>query len=120
WSIGYQDVIAIGRLLTTGRPDSDRVVAIAGSGVREPALARLPAGASLDEALDGQMTDGPARVISGSILSGREAGYLGRYHNQVTVIADDLPGGNALTRLLARYAGGGDSAIVPTERFEAA
>lgn len=120
WSIGYQDVIAIGRLLATGRLGSERVIAIAGSGVREPSLARLPPGASLDEALDGQMTDGPARVISGSILSGREAGYLGRYHNQVTAIADAMPGGNALTRLLARYTSGRDSAIVPTERFEAA
>jgi Na+-transporting NADH:ubiquinone oxidoreductase subunit A len=120
WQVNAQDVIAIGYLLETGRLKDDRIVALGGSGIIDPALVRLPHGASLDEVLDGELTGGPVRVISGSILSGREAGYLGRYHNQVTVLADDLPGGNALTRLLARYAGGRDSAIVPTERFEAA
>ncbi len=120
WQVDAQDVIAIGHLLETGRLMGERIVALGGSGLIDPALVRLPQGASLDEALDGELTGGPVRVISGSILSGREAGYLGRYHNQVTVISDTAPGGNALTRLLARYASGRDSAIVPTERFEAA
>ena len=30
WHIGYQDVMAIGRLVTTGRLDVERVVSLAG------------------------------------------------------------------------------------------
>lgn len=120
WQIGCQDVIAIGHLLATGTLLPERVVAIAGSGVRDPALALLPQGASLDEALDGELAPGPARVISGSVLSGREAGYLGRYHNQVTVIAEDgVKGTGLLGRLVAVLAGAPGDAIVPQERFEA-
>lgn len=121
WTIGYQDAIAIGHLLSTGRLKPDRLVAISGSGVRDPALALLPQGASLDEALDGETADGPARVISGPALSGREAGWLGRYHNQVTVIAEAaLRQAGFLSRLLGRLATGpGTDAIIPTERFEA-
>jgi Na+-transporting NADH:ubiquinone oxidoreductase subunit A len=120
WQIGYQHVIAIGHLLATGRLPTERIVAIAGSGVRDPSLVRLPMGASLDEALDGELADGPMRVISGPVLSGREAGYLGRYHNQVTVIARDgepAPQG-VLSRLGGFFMGTPDTAIIPREAFE--
>lgn len=121
WSIGYQDVIAIGRLLATGRSDPARIVSIAGEGVRDPALARLPQGASLDDALEGRLTGGPARIVSGPVLSGREAGYLGRYHNQVTVLAEKEGGGRGpVGRLLSWLGGAPADAIIPTERFEAA
>lgn len=121
WSIGYQDAIAIGHLLATGHLLAEKVVAIAGSSVRDPALALLPQGASLDEALDGEIVDGPARVISGPVLSGREAGYLGRRHDQVTVIAEDGGARGGVTGWLASVlAGGRESAIVPSERLERA
>lgn len=121
WQVGYQDVIAIGHLLSTGRLPTDRIVALAGSGVRDPALVRLPMGASLDEALDGQLADGPMRVISGPVLSGREAGYLGRFHNQVTVIPRNegkaaVPG--FFSRLGGFFTGVPDAAIIPREAFE--
>jgi Na+-transporting NADH:ubiquinone oxidoreductase subunit A len=70
WSIGYQDVLAIGKLFTTGELDPVRVVSLAGCG------------------------SGPFRTISGSVLDGRTAadgvGYLGRYHNQISAIADEF------------------------------
>ena len=120
WHIGYQDVIAIGRLLATGRVPADRIVALAGAGVNDPALVRLHVGASLDEALDGRLVDGPMRVISGPALSGREAGFLGRYHDQVTVIPrDEVPKARGLaSRLGALFAGTPDAAIIPREAFE--
>lgn len=124
WQIGYQHVIAIGRLLATGQLPTERIVAIAGSGVRDPSLVRLPMGASLDEALGGELNDGPVRVISGPVLSGREAGYLGRYHNQVTVIARDeekpAAARGPLSRLGRFFMGTPDAAIIPREAFERA
>ncbi|MDT8319310.1 MAG: Na(+)-translocating NADH-quinone reductase subunit A [Xanthomonadales bacterium] len=91
WHVGYQDVIAIGRLFLDGRIDPRRVVALAGGGLREPRLLTTRLGASIRELLgDAASTERPVRVISGSVLSGRRAvgtqAYLGRYHQQVAVI----------------------------------
>jgi len=92
WHVNYQDVIAIGRLFTTGRIDTTRVVALAGPLVIRPRLVRTRLGASTEDLTRGELRDGPLRVIAGSILSGRgalgRAGYLGRYHLQVSVIAE--------------------------------
>lgn len=93
WHIGYQDVAAIGTLLRTGRLDLSRVVALAGPGVRRPRLVRTRLGASLQDLVAGELLEGEQRVISGSVLGGRTAageaeGYLGRYHNQVTVVRE--------------------------------
>ncbi len=92
WHVGVQDVLALGRTFTTGRPDVDRVISIAGPLVREPRLARVPLGASVsDLAGEDALADG-ARVIAGSPLSGRhatgEAAWLGRHHAQVCVLGE--------------------------------
>jgi len=92
WTIGYQDVIAFGKLFTEGKIFTDRVVAIAGPQVNKPRLVRTQLGASLEELTKGELKDGENRVISGSVLGGRTAGgslaYLGRPHNQVSVIVE--------------------------------
>jgi Na+-transporting NADH:ubiquinone oxidoreductase subunit A len=93
WHIGYQDVVAIGKLFETGRLDPTRVVSLAGPSVRNPRLVRTRIGASLDEMTEGELREGPHRVVSGSVLSGRKAagevhGYLGRYHCQVSVLPE--------------------------------
>ncbi len=93
WHIGYQDLIAIGRLLLTGRPDTERVVSLSGPMVQRPRLIRTRAGASIKELLDGELQSGPVRPVSGSVLSGHRAvggtAWLGRYHRQITVLAEN-------------------------------
>lgn len=94
WSIGYHDVIVIGRLMLTGTYDSTRVVALTGPECANPRLVRTVAGASMADLLAGDLPeDLPVRIISGSVLSGRagagENGYLGRYARQITVIEED-------------------------------
>ena len=93
WHIGYQDVAAIGRLFTTGRLDVERVVALAGPSVRQPRLLRTRLGASTDTLTHGELLPGVQRIVSGSVLDGRTAqgevhGFLGRYHLQVSVLAE--------------------------------
>ncbi|MFA5493343.1 MAG: Na(+)-translocating NADH-quinone reductase subunit A [Porticoccaceae bacterium] len=92
WHIGYQDLIAWGRLFTSGRLDISRVVALGGPQVENPVLLRTRLGAQLDELTAGALNAGENRIISGSVLSGRKAAgtfsYLGRYHIQVSVIAE--------------------------------
>ncbi|MEL7797213.1 Na(+)-translocating NADH-quinone reductase subunit A [Idiomarina loihiensis] len=92
WHIGYQDVIAYGKLFTTGEIFTDRVVAVAGEGVKEPRLLRTRLGANLHELTDGELSGDNQRIISGSVLHGHTAdnehAWLGRFHNQVSVIPE--------------------------------
>lgn len=145
WSIGYQDVVAIGGLFTSGKIFSDRVVAVAGPGVDKPRLLKTVAGASLEQVLANEVSADDQRVISGSVLDGRAAqgslGYLGRYHNQVSVLTEGRkrefmgfvkPGADkfSLTRLfmssilgnkgveITTSTGGSHRAMVPVGAFE--
>jgi len=95
WYVGYQDVIAIGATVTTGRPFTERIVALAGPMVRQPRLLRTRRGASVADLVHGELHDGPCRVVSGSVLSGRTAAppvdHLGPFHDQISVLADEQP-----------------------------
>ena len=92
WHIQYQDVIAIGKLFTTGRLWVDRIISMAGPVVLEPRLIRTRLGAKTEDLVEGQLDPVRCRVISGSILSGHWAigwaTFLGRYHNQLTVVPE--------------------------------
>jgi len=93
WTIGYQDVIAVGRLVTTGQLDVKRVISLGGPGVRKPRLLRTRVGASLDELLEGELLPGAQRIISGSVLDGRARtspadAFLGRHHLQVAALPE--------------------------------
>ena len=128
WHIGVQDVIATGRLFETGVLDVSRVVALGGPPVARPRLLRTRIGAALDGLVDGEVEAGADyRVISGSVLSGRLAaagdieGYLGRYHQQVSVLAEDrdraflgwLGPGLGTFSTIRTFA----SALIPRRRF---
>ncbi|MFC3606504.1 Na(+)-translocating NADH-quinone reductase subunit A [Stutzerimonas tarimensis] len=92
WTIGYQDVIAVGKLFTSGRLSVERVVALAGPVVEQPRLLRTRLGASLDELTAGELQAGGNRIVSGSVLGGRTAhgafAFLGRYHVQVSCLRE--------------------------------
>lgn len=95
WHLGYQHVIAIGRLFTSGRLPTEKIVALGGPMVLRPRLLRTRIGASTRELLQGETAPGRLRVISGSVLNGQQASgplaYLGRYHNQLSVLAEGSP-----------------------------
>ena len=90
WSIGYQEVVAIAKLFTTGQIWTERVVALAGPVVKQPRLVRTRLGANLAEVTAGELEGESNRVISGSVFGGRTArgvcNYLGRYHTQVSCL----------------------------------
>jgi len=124
WQVGLQDTLAIGRLFATGEPDVQRIVSLAGPAVRRPRLLRTRLGAALADVTRGEIgtgvetvSDDSVRVITGSPLSGRTAvgagapaelhGYLGRFHEVVSVLEDDrerrflgwlMPGFGAFSR----------------------
>ncbi|MBK9664277.1 MAG: Na(+)-translocating NADH-quinone reductase subunit A [Gammaproteobacteria bacterium] len=92
WSIGYQDVIAIGKLFTTGRLHCERVIALGGPSVERPRLLKTLLGASVEELCAGEIAGGEPRILSGGVLAGRSArgslAFLGRYHTQVSVLPE--------------------------------
>ncbi len=145
WTIGYQDVIAIGRLMQSGHLDPNIVIALSGPGARQPRLIRTAMGASTDELTKDEINlDGTPRIISGSVLSGTQAegptAYLGRFARQITIIREDhdqipmgwirpMPSkysvqpvlGSALSNKLYNLTSnlnGGRRAMVPTGVFE--
>jgi Na+-transporting NADH:ubiquinone oxidoreductase subunit A len=95
WHIGYQDVIAVGKLFTTGRLPVDRIVSLSGPSVSKPRLISTRLGANITELVDGELSDSDVRVVSGSVLSGHRAAgwavWLGRYDNQITVLKEGSP-----------------------------
>lgn len=92
WTIGYQDVIAIGHLFIDGKLNVQRVISLAGPSTKNPRLVRTRLGADVQQLCAGEADLTGARVVSGSVLGGRTAngalGYLGRYHNQVSVLEE--------------------------------
>ena len=93
WHIGYQDIITIGHLFSKGKLDPKRVVSLAGPCIKEPRLLTTRLGACLSQIVQKQTnSDEDLRIISGSVLNGTTKDtahdYLGRYHNQVTVLEE--------------------------------
>jgi Na+-transporting NADH:ubiquinone oxidoreductase subunit A len=93
WTIGYQDVMAMGRLFRTGKLPVERVVAVGGPMATKPRLLRTRTGAQLGQLMEGEYrTEGEVRIISGSVFGGRTArgpcAYLGRYATQVSLLAE--------------------------------
>ena len=94
WTIGYEDVIAIGTLLKTGKIDPRRTIALVGPECANPRIIDTVPGANMAELAAQDMAEGaPVRLISGSVLSGRMGagadGFLGRYARQLTLIEED-------------------------------
>ncbi len=113
WTIGYQDVAAIGHLFQTGEYRSERVVAIGGPAAVQPRLVRTCLGAALAELCK----DDTAEVLSGGALTGRRAAFLGRFDDQVTLVTPPKP--PMKRRWLERF-GKGSSALIPTRALERA
>lgn len=133
WHISYADVIAIGKLFGEGVVDFQRIVALGGEPLVQPRLVRTRMGASLEELLEGEIaTEHSARIVSGSLLSGRAQpggqSFLGRYHLQVSLVpeADRRRRSNWLWRRLGSTGvstptttmHGSPSGMLPLEVFE--
>jgi len=129
WHVGYQDVIAIGRLFANGVLDFRRVVALGGEPVQRPRLLRTRLGASLEDLVHLETGDSrPYSILSGSPLGGHrshaQSAFLGRFHLQVSLLP--VP---SRTRPFAWWwrgrkprsaadARGSPTGMLPLERFE--
>jgi len=91
WTLNPFGVIQIGKLFLEGKYDSSKLVAIAGSEIKEPKYYSVYGGASLEKIINSQLKQNHVRVISGNVLTGvsvGKKGYLGFYDHMVTIIPE--------------------------------
>ncbi|MCX2719226.1 Na(+)-translocating NADH-quinone reductase subunit A [Lentiprolixibacter aurantiacus] len=92
WTLSPQDLVIIGECLLTGKFNAERLVALAGSSIKEPKYYLTKIGAEISTFLyaSGVNTDN-FRVINGDVLTGTKTapdGYLGFYNTTVTAIPE--------------------------------
>ena len=99
WTIDPVMLAAIGRLFNEGIYDTSKLVAITGMRAKERCYVKTLPGISMEqiaefassEEVELYGTPSQIRYISGDILTGENVGkkgYLGFYHNQITLISE--------------------------------
>ncbi|QDU59714.1 Na(+)-translocating NADH-quinone reductase subunit A [Planctomycetes bacterium Pan216] len=93
WYLDPQDVAAIGMLVRDGHFPTDKVITLAGTGVKESDRThyRVRRGTRASDLLDGKLVEGELRVVSGSLLTGTKidlASCLGFYDSALVVIPE--------------------------------
>ena len=90
WTVDLHLVAVIGRFFLKGIYDTRRVITVAGPAAVNPSYVKVPAGVCMSS-LAAYFAPGDVRVVSGDVLSGEAVGrdgFLGFYHNQVSVLQE--------------------------------
>jgi Na(+)-translocating NADH:ubiquinone oxidoreductase A subunit len=74
WAVRTEGVLAIDRALTAIKPCTSRMISVGGPGVKSPVHIEVVPGYPLQAILDLYVSDQPARVINGGMLTGESIG----------------------------------------------
>jgi len=92
WTLSPQDMVMLGELLLTGKFNAERIVALAGSVIKEPKYYKTKIGAEISTFLYASgVNEDRFRLINGDVLTGTKThteGHLGFYNNTVTAIPE--------------------------------
>ena len=92
WTIGYQEIIKIGKTLISGYLSNEKYISISGPQVFDPEIVMTNYGACVEELTAGKLLEGENRIISGSVLCGHicegPKAYLSNFSNQISVIRE--------------------------------
>ncbi|MGN7515018.1 MAG: Na(+)-translocating NADH-quinone reductase subunit A [Allomuricauda sp.] len=92
WTLSPQDLVMLGELLLTGKFNAERIVALAGSVIKEPKYYKTKIGAEISTFLYASgVKEDRFRLINGDVLTGTKTnteGHLGFYNNTVTAIPE--------------------------------
>ena len=91
WTLGAEEVIFVGRLMTTGKVDLTRTIALAGSEVKAPKYYRILVGQKLTTLLENNVNLEGSRVINGNVMTGLKScadGFLAAHATEVNVIPE--------------------------------
>jgi Na+-transporting NADH:ubiquinone oxidoreductase subunit A len=96
WHIGYQDVIAIGKLFLERTLFTERIISLAGPAALNPRIISVPVGAPIADVAEKETPSSrKVRIVSGSILNGQrltqQRAFLSPFHNQISLLYDDPP-----------------------------
>jgi Na+-transporting NADH:ubiquinone oxidoreductase subunit A len=89
--VGPQEVLSIGKFILTGRVNTERIFALAGSEVTKPKYYKSYLGARITNMISGNITENHNRFISGNVLTGEKIekdGFVRFYDSLVTVIPE--------------------------------
>jgi len=93
WYVNPADVAKIGKLFNEGIYDATKIIALAGSEVKNPKYYKIIGGAEIASIVKDNIASSNVRYISGNVLTGEKvakSNYLGYYDYILTV----LPEGN--------------------------
>ena len=91
WTVNPFGVIQIGKLFLEGTYDASKIIALAGSEVKNPQYYKTYTGSSINKFVEGNLNSDHVRYISGNVLTGEKIasdGYIGFYDHQVSVIPE--------------------------------
>ncbi|MBR6139857.1 MAG: Na(+)-translocating NADH-quinone reductase subunit A [Prevotella sp.] len=92
WTVDPTSVIFFGRLFNTGHVDLRRIVAVAGSMVKEPQYVETIVGTRISDIIkDGLLDDRKPRLIRGNVLTGKPVSkddYLDGHTSELTAIPE--------------------------------
>lgn len=91
WTVSPFGVAQIGKLFIEGIYDASKIISLSGSEVNNPQYYKTYTGACINKFIDENVSDNEVRFISGNVLTGEKIksdGYIGFYHNQLTVIPE--------------------------------
>jgi len=106
WTLGAEEVLFLGRLMTTGKVDFTRTVALAGSEVKQPKYYKMTVGQKLTTLLDGTINAEGARIINGNVMTGLKTtaeGWLGAHATEVNVIPEGDHADEMLGWIMPRF-----------------
>ena len=91
WTIAPYGVVQFGKFVLEGIYDASKVIALTGSELTQRGYVKTFTGANVSTFVGGSAQADSLRIIAGNVLTGEKVdaqGYLGFYHNQVTVIPE--------------------------------
>ncbi|MBL6445484.1 Na(+)-translocating NADH-quinone reductase subunit A [Fulvivirga sp. 29W222] len=91
WTVNPYGVIQIGKLFLEGKYDASRVIAVAGSEVKNPQYYKTFTGASIKRFVEGNLSNDHVRFVSGNALTGSKIaadGHLGFHDSLLTVLPE--------------------------------
>lgn len=91
WTVNALDVMLIGKIMSQGQFNAERVVALTGSEVKNPKYIKTTLGTNIANIVAENVKEGNLRYISGNVLTGSKIsadGYLGFYDSHITVIPE--------------------------------
>ena len=106
WTLGAEEVIFVGRLMTSGKVDLTRVVALAGSEVQAPKYYKVLVGQQLTTLLEGNVRLDGSRVINGNVMTGIKTtkdAYLAAHATEINVIPEGDHADEMLGWIMPRF-----------------